>query len=207
MKRIIIPIGQRFGRLVVESMRGSKWLCKCDCGNITEVGASQLLSGGTKSCGCYNRDCRMTHGASKTQDMPHGTLAYRAWATMKGRCYRVKNASYLSYGGRGIKVCERWRDSFANFLDDMGEPLKGQRLDRINNDGDYEPSNCMWVSPKENSRNTRSNVCLTFKGKTQCLAAWAEEYGINYSTFFSRLSSGWSLEKILTTPVRRESRD
>jgi hypothetical protein len=142
----------------------------------------------------------MKHGMSKLEGHPHGTRAYRAWETMKSRCYRPNNASYSRYGGRGITVCDVWARSFIKLVEDMGEPLPGQQLDRINNSGNYEPGNCRWVYPKENGRNRSSNKRLSFGGETKCLSEWAEEYAIPYNTLFSRLSNGWSFERAITTP-------
>jgi hypothetical protein len=121
---------------------------------------------------------------------------------MKCRCYNPKDINYLRYGGRGITVCDRWRDSFTNFLADMGECPKRLTLDRIDNDGNYEAGNCRWATPKQQQRNKRYNLVLTHNGRTQCLKAWAEETGLNYNTLHGRLRNGWSVSEALTTPAR-----
>lgn len=149
-------IGKRFGKLVV-TQKGqyisgtTKWLCLCDCGNEKFVGSQNLRNGSTKSCGClrkeYLRDSRTTHGYTNTG-------VYRSWSQMKNRCSNPNYIGYESYGGRGIKYCERW-EKFENFLYDMGDrPLKTS-LDRIDVNGNYEPSNCRWATVKEQSANRR----------------------------------------------------
>ncbi len=124
------------------------------------------------------------------------------WQAMIDRCYDEKNDSFSNYGGRGIRVCERWRASFANFLADMGSrPSLAHTVDRKDPDGDYEPANCRWATPKEQGRNTRTNRLLTMAGKTQCIAAWGDDTGIPASVISDRLQLGWSDEKALTTQV------
>lgn len=128
---------------------------------------------------------------------------YQTWQGMKKRCYNPKTVKYPSYGGRGITVCEQWKDSFETFFQDMGSrPSAQHSIERINNDGNYEPKNCRWALAKEQSRNTRRNQEITFNGKTQCISAWAEDLQLHHSTVASRLKNGWSLEKALTSGRR-----
>jgi hypothetical protein len=197
----------RFGRLLVigpaEVRKGHKrWTCRCDCGAIRVVAQDNLRSGHTLSCGCLNR-VRLSqprkHGHSKRGKK---TRAFNAWCLMKQRCLDRNFPSYPRYGGRGITVCERWRDSFENFLADMGEPPPGTSIDRENNEGNYEPGNCRWATLKEQARNKRSSRLLSLGGRTQCLAAWAEEVGIGVKVLERRVHQGWSHERALTTPVR-----
>lgn len=150
-------ISERFGRLLVVregNRRGYKryWVCMCDCGNETEVYQNSLKNGDTKSCGCYNKDKasarRTTHGMSTSK-------IYRVWAGMIKRCTNPNDSHYIDYGGRGIKVCDRWLDSFENFYEDMGERPEGFTLDRVNNDKNYSPENCRWVTKEEQVRNQR----------------------------------------------------
>lgn len=143
---------------------------------------------------------RFVHGKWETPE-------YEAYHGMIRRCYNSNHATYSDYGGRGITVCHRWRESFLSFYEDMGErPSKNHSIDRIDNDGNYEPSNCRWATPKEQQYNTRRNLLLEFNNKKQCLAAWAEEIGIKYPTLYSRLRSGWTNERMLTEKCNAKRR-
>ena len=205
--------GQRFGRLIVakraENTKSgdARWMCKCDCGNETIVKAKHLKSGGTKSCGCLQKEiardmlkARRTHGMS-------GTPIHKEWEAMKRRCYNPNTEKYYRYGGRGIVVCDRWRDSFEAFYEDVSKLLhfgeQGYTLNRINNDGNYEPNNVEWATQKEQANNRQSNHLLTFNGKTQTIVQWADETGIKSATIARRLKKGWSVEKALTTPTQK----
>lgn len=119
---------------------------------------------------------------------------------MKQRCLNPNNAGYYKYGGRGVTVCQRWLESFGNFLADMGEHPTGLSLERKDNNGNYEPSNCKWATPLEQSLNTRRNRNIEFQGRVQARKQWAREYGINHETLRHRLNRGWAIEKALLTP-------
>lgn len=125
------------------------------------------------------------------------TSVYRRWVNMRARCSCPNNPGYHNYGGRGITVCKRW-DSFENFYADMGNPPKGMSLDRIDNDGNYEPSNCRWADGKTQSRNRRNIIAITFNGKTQTLKEWADELGLSYTACKSRFHKGWKVADIFT---------
>lgn len=178
-------LGQRFGRLVVikelETRYHSSinWLCKCDCGKTKEVPSARLIHGKTKSCGCFNLDCikerSTTHGETINEQVSD---EFGIWAAMIYRC----SSNNPDYGGRGIKVCDRWLECFENFLADMGRrPSKKHSLDRYPNNetGNYEPSNCRWGTKKQQAGNTRSNRWLEYKGRKMILSDWREELGLS----------------------------
>lgn len=131
-----------------------------------------------------------------------GTPTYRSWVAMKARCNNPNTKSYKDYGGRGIKVCDRWANSFVAFLEDMGERPEGETLDRIDLNGDYEPGNCRWLPRANQTRNTRRNKRITFRQETKTISEWAAEFGINPINLNRRLRRGWSVEEALTTPFR-----
>lgn len=212
MRKIINLIGKKFGRLtVLKRMANDKhkkpmWLCKCDCGEEKIVLGLSLKSGNTKSCGCLQKEVvikRSTkHGYNKRGKR---YKIYNSWSDMIKRCTNPNVHNYNNYGGRGIKVCKRWQHSFANFFEDMGEPpTKKHSLDRIDNNKGYCKSNCRWATPKQQQTNKRNSRLKTYMGKTQCISIWAEEFGINYDILYARIFRyGWSIEKALTTPVRK----
>ena len=141
-------------------------------------------------------------GAPRHGHRPRGYASptYQSWQAMKSRCCGPGDQAYSKYGGRGIKVCEKWM-RFEGFLEDMGERPDGTSLDRIDNDGNYEPGNCRWATRKQQQRNTRANVMVTFGGESRCVAEWAELFGLNRDTLFCRIfRSGWPVERAMTTP-------
>ena len=191
--------GRKFGRLTVlrraPSRRYGKknkraqvfWLCQCECGNEIEVRANGLKTGNTRSCGCLYK----THGLT-------GTPTYSSWVNMIGRCTSPTDKCWALYGGRGIKVCDRWA-SFENFYVDMGErPSQSHSLDRIDADKDYSPENCRWATPMEQANNRRNSRKLTLDGVTLTVAQWARLKGIAVSTIAYRLSKGWTAQEVLT---------
>ena len=194
--------GQVFGRLTViercaikeRSRIRYKWHCICNCGKETLVEASHLMRGVVKSCGCYARQKMTTHGQSHTK-------AHRIWIAMRNRCLNPNNASYADYGGRGIKICARW-DSYEAFVEDMGQPEGSMQIDRINNDGNYEPSNCRWATIKDQSRNRRTTKRIVYKGRALCITEWADMTGISANVLRKRLYEyGWPMEEAFTTPT------
>lgn len=189
---IINRIGQRYGRLVVIRKGNSPspeyivWECQCDCGNIINIKAGNLNSGNTKSCGCLNREMKLI------RSLKHGktnTAEYRSWAAMKIRCLVPTDEAYKDYGGRGIKICERWLHSFENFFEDMGKrPTMSHTLDRFpNKNGNYEPSNCRWATKKEQAENRRSNKWYDYDGKKMIQKDWARYFNIDVRQFHKRI--------------------
>lgn len=172
------------------------WTCECECGNeITVRGCT--LGKSAKSCGCLRKEVTSkqfkTHGLSKSPE-------YKIWAGMKARCYNPNVRSYSDYGDRGIKVCEHWKNSFENFLKDMGKrPSKSHTIERINNDKDYSPENCKWINSSEQATNRRSNIKLTYNDLTLTIAEWSRKLGIKCGTLEYRYHRGWTTEEILST--------
>lgn len=183
--------GFKFNRLTAIKENGItndgkiKWLCICDCGKITSVSGSELRNGGTKSCGCISRELLIkrntTHGLSKTAE-------YCIWKGIKRRCFVKKSKYYFYYGGRGISMSNEWVDSFNVFLSDMGNrPSKLYSVERRDNNGNYEKSNCYWATKHEQSYNKRNNRIIEFNGKKFILKEWADYFKIPVSTLHSAL--------------------
>lgn len=210
--------GQRFGRLTVIQREGNckwgsiMWLCHCDCGGEKIVSGATLRDGRTQSCGCLRKErVSETHRTHRSRR----SRLYYIWNLMIQRCTNPNNGSFPYYGGRGITVCEEWRTDFGAFRDwamangyDETVPRGQCTIDRINNDGNYEPANCRWVDMKiqatnRRNNNNQNNQVITYNQKTQTLAQWAKEYGINKNTIRLRLRRGWSIEKAVTTPKKR----
>lgn len=207
-------LGQTFGRLTVIAAAPHRlrpagapacyWLCRCQCGTEKEIAAGHLVHGSIRSCGCLRDEI----AAAARNNLAHGmtgTPTYTSWVSMRQRCRDPNTVGWRRYGGRGISVCERWED-FDTFLADMGERPDGTTLDRIDNDGNYEPGNVRWATPPEQSNNQSTTQRVTFNGRTQSMSQWAHEVGLPPSVVCNRIRrSGWSVDKALTTPVRSAS--
>ena len=196
--------GNRYGKLTVikrvykEGDNNTYWLCKCDCGNKTVVNAPHLKDGHTTSCGCVHKEALKksitTHGLSKHP-------LYKIYKAMKERTNKEYSKSYKNYGGRGIKVCDEWLNDFGKFYDwAMSNGYKdGLTIDRIDVNGNYEPSNCRWATMKEQGNNKRNNRNITYHGQTYTMKQWAEKLGIKYSTLSMRINKyDWGIERALT---------
>ena len=205
--------GQRFGRLTVLS-RGEKrgkytgafWICKCDCGTIVNVSGNSLRRGETKSCGCLRKDLMKRSQEQKVT----GTRLYHIWQGMKRRTMTKTNPRYKDYGGRGITVCPEWRDSFEAFRDwSMANGYQEDlTLDRIDNDGNYDPSNCRWATPKEQGNNTRRNRKIEYNGEVHTLTEWAKIKGMSITTLSARINArGWTIDRALTESVHEENQN
>ena len=189
-------------RLPKEGARMFSFKCRCECGNEKNVRIDHLRSGRTKSCGCLNRE------QTSARNFKHGLRRhplYTTWDCIRQRCTNPNNPNYKNYGGRGIRLCERWT-TFANFIEDVGPRPPGRTLDRSDNERGYEPGNVRWATKHVQTRNSRRNRLLTFEGKTRCLSDWATEKGIDRQTLSLRLDRlGWSVEKALTTKRPRRA--
>ena len=192
-------VGRRFERLVViarvESDRhgNARWLCLCDCGGKSTPSTSNLMGGSAKSCGCRLVEARVRNGKASAR---HGhapkrkpSLTYKSWLSMKNRCFKPDCNGYKNYGGRGITICDRWLRSFEDFLADMGErPPKNHSIERKDNDGHYEPSNCYWATAQEQARNKRKRPGCTsrFKGVSWCKSkkAWKAAIRLHGVVYF-----------------------
>lgn len=186
--------------------------CRCDCGNEVDVLPYQFTKGKVQSCGCRRKNMWNGH-----RDIPwmekHGlsrTKAYHEWLAIKQRCYNPKAHNYERYGGRGIYMCDEWKDSvekFAEWVESAGGFRDGLSIDRIDNNGPYAPWNCRFATLKEQQRNQRTNHIIEYNGESHCIAEWAEILGMNYGTLSNRLSKGWSAERALTTPINEKCRN
>ena len=196
--------GLKFGRLtaikleyVKKDKHGTKhfWLFRCDCGKICIVNKQYATSGHTKSCGCQKQE-RLKEGTKTTHKLSKSRL-YIIYNQMKSRCCRPTDVAYPNYGRRGIKICEEWKNNFKAFYDwAMANGYKDNlTIDRINNNGNYEPSNCRWCNKKEQARNTRHNHYITYRGVTHCVTEWAEIYKIDGKLLGTRLRAGWSFTR------------
>jgi len=203
-KNLHIKSGFRFGMNVILHEVESDWyrgkrkrvfLCKCDCGGIRKIRKATIANNTPVSCGCaFGID---KHGWA-------GTNYYASWSEMIRRCENESHQAYPDYGRRGISVCPRWRESFSNFLEDMGERPKGAMLERKNNDGDYCPENCIWATRIQQARNKRNNVTLTVNGETRCISEWEDIMGFTRTTIWQRITKlKWSHERAVLTPQKR----
>lgn len=201
---VVDLVGRKFNKLIVikrvkNSGKHTMWKCRCDCGNETIVRADDLKSGCSKSCGCYAREMatilNTSHGGT-------GTRLYNIWNLMKDRCLNPNNKRYECYGGRGITVCEEWME-FEPFRDwSMSNGYADNlTIDRKDNDGNYEPSNCRWATHKEQANNRSNNHYLTYNGETHTIAEWAEIKGINKDVLRSRINIGWQIERAFNEKV------
>jgi hypothetical protein len=197
--------GTRVGRLEVIERVGTRnrqalWMCRCDCGNETQiVGNSLRRKSATQSCGCFHREVT---GEVHTIHGHHGTRTYTIWKGIKARCFNANDHNYFRYGARGISMCEQWRSSFEAFLSDMGEcPSQKHSIDRIDNAGDYEPGNCRWATRRVQANNARSNVRITFRGETKTLKEWSRSLGFDYKKVHQRLHTlNWDVDRAFLTP-------
>ena len=203
--KMIDMTGRRYGRLTVIKLdhrieRKAYWECLCDCGNVLVVRNCALTSGNTKSCGCLNNELRLERNFTHRMS---DTITYESWQCARVRATNPNRNTSHRYFNRGIRMCDRWINSFENFYEDMGDrPSLKYSLDRINNDGNYEPGNCRWATMTQQANNASRTVRYTVGGKIFTRHDLCLMYGINPSTFRSRIDKGWSVDKVISTPTR-----
>ena len=204
----------RFGRWLVTGIaprrntnRSVYWYCRCDCGTVKEIAAGSLRKGQSTSCGCYRTEVNSTNPHYKSP-------TYNSWDNMIGRCYRSSQPDYDSYGGRGITVCQRWRDSFHNFLSDMGVRPEGMTLDRLKVDGNYEPGNCVWSTNKTQQNNKRNSIRIPLGDRTLTVEEFSAETGITEAIIRNRIYAKVPLNELqhgkpkrLSQPLQPHKRD
>jgi len=193
--------GQKFGKITVLDYAYSKnghtfWNCKCECGKETIIMGTLLNTGKTKSCGCLIAETQTTHGLS-------GHPLYYVYYTMRQRCYKPNCEDYYLYGGKGVSICEEWSGingvvEFYNWAINSGYK-KGLEIDRIDNDGNYEPDNCRWVNDIEQANNTRKNIMITLNNETKTFMEWCRYYDKNHEAVYGRLNNGWDILEAFTT--------
>lgn len=189
-------------RLEFKRAGQSYWLCNCDCGNACTVTAGNLRSKHTVSCGCYRKEHTTR---KKTIHSMYGSPTYRSWSSMLTRCLNSKNKKFTDYGGRGITVCESWRE-FSGFISDMGKRPEGTSLGRIDNDGNYDPKNCRWEPAIMQARNKRNTRLFVVDGINATLVEHCNRLGLRHSTIRNRFYSlGWSVNKTFSTPINKKA--
>ena len=215
MKKIDLT-NQRFTRLQVineatpyiwQGKAKIQWNCQCNCGNTTIQTTEHLRSGHTTSCGCLGYEARKKavtkHGCAKQGKK---TSEYSRWQGIIKRCYNPSSENYKFYGGKGVTVCDQWRESFILFLADMGPCPTGYEIDRTDNTKGYAPGNCAWVTPQQNKRNMSNNHLVTINGETKLVVEWCAIFNINKHTVYQRIHRGWPEDQWfeLTTKTRRK---
>lgn len=213
MGKFVDLTGKKFHRLTVikrlenkiykNGSQKARWLCKCECGKESIVASESLTGNHIKSCGCLKLE------TLKKVNTKHGgkhTRLYRTWIGIKTRCYNKNEYSYKDYGGRGIIVCDEWVNDFQAFHDWAIENGYDDNLtiDRIDVNGNYEPINCRWADKNTQMNNTTRSHYLEYNGETHTIAEWSKIKGLKYSTFFYRIKRGWSIEKALTEPSKKQ---
>ena len=202
IKQSVNITNQKFGKLYAVKLvskdknNRERWLFKCDCGQEKIIDKSSVKTGKTKSCGCWqlenNKVIGITHNKSRTRE-------FKIWLGIKKRCLNKKHSTYKNYGERGIKICDRWKDSFENFLADMGSaPSELYSIDRIDNNGNYEPLKCKWVTRKEQNNNTRRNRIVSYKGNNYTLSNLCDKLGLKYQLIYDRVTKlKWKIEEAI----------
>lgn len=198
-----VSVGEKYNKLTVLKVNNcNDVLCQCECGKVVKTTAWRLTSGNTKSCGCYKLvalNKRITkHGLARHP-------LHKTWNNIKSRCYNPKATKYQYYGGKGVVVCDEWRDDFQKFFDwSIANGWRpGLTIDRINGDGDYAPQNCRWVDYKTQNNNLSCNHLITWNGETRSVYDWAFVLKMNPKTLSERLRRGWTIERAFSQAVQQ----
>lgn len=205
MSNLIDLVGKTYGRLTVKSYYGRKnknnyhyWICDCSCGTVGHaVAQSNLKTGAVRSCGCIVREQKtnLRHGMKWTKE-------YHTWTHIKDRCHNTKCKAYYKYGAKGVKVCDRWLNSFSNFFEDMGyAPSPKHSIERNDVTGNYSPENCRWATPEEQANNKRNTILIEYRGEKKPLRYWSRELGFQYDLVRGRMWSGQSFEHAISYPA------
>lgn len=206
--RKMLDAGQRFGRLLVIRMStvGVKWQCICECGNQCDVTYSNLISGSISSCGCLRKECLSRRAADRNRRRGSNVCfsgqkhpAYNSWSAMHTRCENRNRKDWPRYGGRGIVVCERWR-VFENFVEDMPNRPYGTSIDRIDNDGNYEPGNCRWATPVVQRNNSSTVRKFDYRGERLTITQFSQKYNLRASLVRGRIRKGWDIKDAIEMP-------
>lgn len=212
-KRAPMTAGLRFERLVSirferradDARRRPLWRFLCDCGNEVVSAPDNVKTGNTRSCGCLQREVSSRTGKLSLKHGMSRTGVYGIWGGMIDRCTNTVSKDYPNYGGRGITVCDRWRDP-ENFISDMGPRPPKAQIERVDNNGPYSPDNCIWASPKTQARNRRSTHFVRYNGQRMSLIEACDLAGTSYSAVKERLRMGWEEHRAISTPLRADSR-
>lgn len=204
-------VGTKYNRLIVLAKLGRNkhnqqlYLFHCDCGTDKVIAGYLVKSGNTQSCGCKKVETSRENGLSKRYREDWEDRPFNILQGMKSRCYNVNDKNYANYGGRGIEICSEWLEDFQAFMQWVraSNYSKDLSIDRIDNDGNYEPNNCRWATMKEQSNNTRFNRTISINGVIKNATQWAEISGINVTTILFRLNSGWDSRDLLNEPNTR----
>lgn len=202
----IDKVGKKNNRLLVISVSDKKGYlnCICDCGKEKVVSASNFSK--TGSCGCYHNEVLIMQTKTHGEGAGKRTPEYNTWASIKGRCTCVTNKKYKNYGGRGVQICDRWKNSFENFLQDMGRrPLGCNSIDRINNNGNYSPDNCRWATNNQQSNNKTTSVFMEHNGEVLTASQWSLKLGLKYSIIQQANKKGKSISDIIKQYLNESS--
>lgn len=195
-----LTINRIFTKICSDGGRRLVCDCICKCGKTVQAFKWNIENGDVKSCGCFNKIKSLKHGKCKIPE-------YTVWSNLKQRCCNTKNPRFGNYGGRGIKVCQRWLDSFENFYQDMKQrPTRFHSLDRVNNDKSYCKRNCRWATKKEQANNTRQNRRIRCNGQNLTITQWAKELGVTYCAITYRLAQGLTEEQAILIPFERHTK-